>query len=146
MKIPCYPQSESAKPLSRVLGRTSERRDMARHEVSEVVAEFLEGIIEEVARGHVVSVPGFGAFGPWLIETRSALARDPSLRCKPKFSPARAFTLQVRNSAPASRSGKRKLSRHRRNHHHSAKRADRDRGVVMTKEQILASIQAQLSS
>lgn len=119
---------------------------MARHEVSEVVAEFLEGIIDEVARGHVVSVPGFGAFGPWLIETRSALARDPSLRCKPKFSPARAFTLQVRNSAPASRSGKRKLSRHRRNHHHSAKRADRVHGVVMTKEQILASIQAQLSS
>lgn len=145
MRIPCHSQSASAEPLKRVLVRASKRLDLSRYDVSNVAAVFLEEIMEEVASGHVVSIPGFGALGPWLIETRSALARDPSWRCKPVFSPARTFAVQVRNSAPANRNGKRKLSRHRRNHLPSAKEPRRVDLAVTTAEAIRASIRAQLA-
>ena len=49
-----------------------------------------KAVRNEVGQGNVVSLPGFGAFGAWLIESRAALARDSSPRCKPVFSPSRS--------------------------------------------------------
>lgn len=128
----------------RAIERAAQRYGSTRYEVAELMTLFLEAIADEVALGNVVSIPGFGAFGPWLIETRSAMARDSSWRCKPVFSPARPFSDLVRLSAPANRKGKRKISRHRRNHHASSKPDRESVGVITTMEAIRESIRKQL--
>ena len=145
MKLPCYSKSPSTEPLKRVLAETSYYHDMEREEVAAVVGTFLEELADEVAHGNVVSLPGFGAFGAWLIESRAALARDPSQRCKVQFSPARRFTEQVRKTAPAAQCAKKKLIRHRRNHSVWSRSGDRSSVPTLTPEEFRESIARQMA-
>lgn len=143
MTLPCYSKSPSAEPLKRVLVETSYRLDMEREEVAAVVGAFLEELADEVAHGHIVSLRGFGAFGAWLIESRAALGRDPSLRCKPLFSPAKKFSEHVRKTAPPTQCAKKQLIRHRRNH--SPRSGESPSVPTLTREEIRASIAKQMS-
>jgi nucleoid DNA-binding protein len=145
VNLSCFSKRASGEPLRRALTATSHRLDMEREQVEEVVAAFLEEVVDEVANGHVVSVPKFGAWAAWVIESPSALARDPSARCQPKFSPSRSFSEKVRHSAPATTWAKRRLARHRRNHALRLPTKDRTPLPEMTSAEIRASIKRQMA-
>jgi nucleoid DNA-binding protein len=145
VRLSCFSKCASGEPLRRALTSTSHRLDIERDQVGAVVAAFLEEVADEVAHGHVVSIPGFGAFGAWLIETRAALARDPSRRCKPAFSPSKRFYEQVRKSAPATRWAKGKLIRHRSNHSPRSMTTGSREVPVMTREEFFDSIARQMA-
>lgn len=144
MKIPGYSRREDAKPLQDAIDRTASMSGYDRYAVLRITTFFLESIAHEVCLGHAVGIPGFGVFAPWLIETRSALARDPRRRCKPVFSPARGFQEQVRWAAPASRKGKQKIAHHRRNHSISSGSTRCSARLFTSMEAIRQSINAQM--
>jgi nucleoid DNA-binding protein len=146
VNLGCFSKTASAEPLRRALTATSHRLDMEREQVAAVVAAFLEEVVDEVANGHVVSIPKFGAFAAWLIESPSALARDPTARCKPKFSPARSFNEQVRTSAPTTTWAKRRLIRHRRNHSPRSPMAGHGSLPTMTSAEFRDSIAKQMAN
>jgi nucleoid DNA-binding protein len=131
MRIPFESKSDTGRPLKDVLLRTASECGYTHYEVARVMTFFLEHLADEVTAGKVVRIPGFGAFGAWLIETASALARDPRPRCRPVFSPARGFQEQVRYAAPPNRGPKERLMRHRRNHAPATHR-DRSHSRVFT--------------
>jgi nucleoid DNA-binding protein len=145
VNLSCFSKKASGEPLRRALTATSHRLDMEREQVEAVVAAFLEEVVDEVANGHVVSIERFGMFAAWLIESPSALARDPSARCQPKFSPSRSFSEKVRHSAPATTWGKRRLARHRKNHALRLPTTGRASLPVMTSAEIRASIERQMA-
>lgn len=112
--------------------------------------QFLNTLAARAARrldphGHVVSIPGFGAFGEWLIETRATLARDPSRRCKPDFSLSKRFYEQVRKSASAARCAKGKLIRHRSNHSLRSMTTGSREVPVMTRNEFIDSKARQMA-
>lgn len=145
VNLSCFSKKASGEPLRRALTATSHRLDMEREQVEAVVAAFLEEVVDEVANGHVVSIEKFGAFAAWLIESPSALARDPSARCQPKFSPSRSFNERVRYSAPATTWAKRRLAKHRSNHALRLPTTGRGSLPEMTSAEIRQSIATQMA-
>ena len=144
MKIFAYSRRADALPLIDVVARTAHASGRSRYEVARTMTFFFEYLAEEIARGRVVSIQGFGAFGAWLDERKSVLAKDPVPRCRPEFSPARGLREAVALTAPFSGVGKRKLMNHRKSHSLGS-RATRTSSRVFTSAQaIREAIDAQL--
>ncbi len=143
MRIPYYSESEKAAPLLRCLQRSAQRMGMYEHSAALLMSFFFEEIANEVSKGRVIRIPGFGAFGAWVIENRAALARDPSRRCKPKFEPSRCFQQKVRWECPPDGVAKSRLQRYARNH--SPSRRDRQQcDVVSSAEAFRQDIDRQM--
>lgn len=144
IRIPFFARSESAAPLNRVIELTAADACVRSIDVAVTMSYFLQHLVDEVSLGRTVSIPGFGAFAPWLLESSAALARDPTPRCHPKFSPSRCFINQVRLEAPHTDMGKRDLQQHRR-HHSVGPRSDRSGSRTWTAMKAFRdSISAQL--
>lgn len=146
MRIYAFSNRADAEPLNNVVARTSYSCGRSRYEVARILTFFIEYLAEEIARGRVVSIQGFGAFGAWLDERKCVLAKDPVPRCRPEFSPARGLRETVALTAPFSRVGKRKLINHRKSHSLGS-RATRTSSRVFTSAQaIREAIDAQLGN
>lgn len=144
MRIFAFSKRSDAEPLNRVISRTSHASGRTKHEIARTMTYFFEYLSEEMAQGQVVSIQGFGAFGAWLDERKSVLAKDPIARCRPEFSPARGLREMVALTAPFSRVGKRKLTNHRKSHSLGS-RATRTSARVFTSAQaIREAIDAQM--
>jgi nucleoid DNA-binding protein len=145
MNLPFYSRREHAESLMRILDHVANKTGSSRYMVAFLMTYFLEGIADEVARGNKVRLPGFGLFAASLVERKAALARDPTPRCRPAFSPSRGFVEQVRLTAPVSKSGKQAISNHRRNHSSGSRSTQCSARVFKSGEAVRASIKAQLA-
>lgn len=145
MKLPFFAKSTDAQPLVRVIEAVAARHGCSTYEVALMMTTFFESVADEVCHGRVVTLPGFGKFGAALIERKSDLARDPTPRCKPAFSPSNGFIQQVRTCAPATPAAKRKLDRHRRRNHPSSRPGRSASRVFASAAAARASITAQLA-
>lgn len=61
--------------------------------VAMVMTHFLEAIADETCRGNVVSIPGFGMFGP--CEARNSAYVRPVRQCYPGFSAQNSYRRQL---------------------------------------------------
>ncbi|MEM7517370.1 MAG: hypothetical protein AAF368_10660, partial [Planctomycetota bacterium] len=144
MRIFAFSRRADAEPLNRVIAKAANDSGRSRYEVARTMTFFFEHLAEEVAHGRVVSIPGFGAFGAWLDERKSVLAKDPIPRCRPEFSPARGLREMVALTAPFSRVGKRKLTNHRKSHSLGSSATRTSSRVFTSAQAIRDSIDAQL--
>jgi len=122
IKVPFLAKSEQGLPLQRALDFAASKIGVSPYTMAMAATYFFEQLADEVARGRVVRVPGFGVFAPCLDERPQYLARRGGPRCVPRFSPARGFRMEVMLSAPPSRAGKTALKAHSSNHRVSDQR------------------------
>lgn len=116
ISIPFLAKSEQGLPLQRAVDLAATKLGLSEYSMAIAMTYFFEQIADEVARGHVVRIPGFGIFAPSLDERPQYLARRGGPRCVPRFSPSKGWQQEVMLRAPASRSGKAALKVHRSNH------------------------------
>lgn len=143
MKLPYYSKRKDMEPLNDAISRTVARSGYDRAAVIRIASFFLEHVADEVTRGRTVRIPSFGAFAPWLCETKAVKARHEHPCMKPVFAPARGFREQVRWTLP-SRKGKEDIKRYRRNHSLSSGSTKTSSRVVAGMEAIRQSIDAQM--
>lgn len=143
MKLPYYSKRKDMEPLNDAISRTVARSGYDRAAVIRIASFFLEHVADEVTRGRTVRLPSFGAFAPWLCETKAVKARHPHGCMKPVFAPSRGFREQVRWTIP-SRKGKEDIARYRRNHSLSSGSTKTSARVVTGMEAIRQSIDAQM--
>jgi len=115
MRIPYYSSSERAAPLQRCIDKAAREMGMSEYVVATVMSHFLEQIEEEVARGRMVRLPGFGAFGPKLF--RGTPVTGP--RYYPAFSSARCWKNLMRMFCKPSPAELEAIQQHRRRHNPS---------------------------
>jgi len=120
MQIPFITRSEKNKAVVRCFKKAADRAGVSEFKAGMVLLDFLEAICDEVAQGNVVSIPGFGAFGPYVWQPRIEGQQRFVL---PSFSGARPFRNLTKNVGCVERAqeGHDYMSRHRRNHHTSSK-------------------------
>ncbi len=119
MKIPFAPKSAGAQSLNRCVKAVAAQTNKHPEEVALLLTYFFEELACEVARGRMVTIPGFGAFGSYLHKPRNG---DVPFG-QPTFSACRPFRNEVRfGSAGAGASVTHaKMRNHRRNHHTSSR-------------------------
>jgi hypothetical protein len=81
-------------PLRRVLERTAQQTGETPEEAERLARIFFEHVVECMAAGRAVRIPGFGAFG-FAVNKRSITRRWPRRRYRPLFIPARPFGNQI---------------------------------------------------
>jgi nucleoid DNA-binding protein len=145
MKLPFFAKSSDAQPLMHVIQFVATRHGCSTYEVGLMMTSFFESLADEVSQGKAVTLPGFGKFAAVLIERKCDLARDPTPRCKPDFSPSVGFIQQVRTCAPPTPAGKRKLDRHRRRNHPSSRAGKSASRVFASSAAAREAIEAQLA-
>ena len=116
MNIPFLPDARSADPLRRIVQQAAARSGLSPQHVAIILSHGLEGIADEVSKGRVVTLPGFGAIFPVTRTTRARGTRTKVTQTVVRFSAARGFREQVRHGAPPSETGRRRYVRHMRNH------------------------------
>ena len=120
VKIPFMAAAEDAAPLRQCIATAAREAGMSEHLVAILMSRFFEEISEQVSRGRVVRIPGFGIFGP-----RAWTPRNAGLPyCFPAFSAARGFREQTKLCCPVDGAATEAVSRHRR-HHHTSSRPER---------------------
>ena len=144
VRIPFLSRSEDGQALQRCIDHAAERSALDSVAVAQVMSLFLEAIADEVSRGKIVRLPGFGMFAPEAIpERHRKMSRDPTPRCKPVFVPSRGFRAQVGAGALTSSTRELRLKRYRKNHS-SAQGRGAPR-VFMAMEAMRQQIDAQLA-
>lgn len=116
IRVPFLAKAEQSLPLQRAIDLAATKVGLSQYSMAIAMTFLLEQIADEVARGHVVRIPGFGMFAPSLDERPQYLARRGGPRCVPRFSPSKGWQQEVMLRAPPSRMGKAALKVHRSNH------------------------------
>ena len=111
--IPNLPR-EKAVPLKNVLERTAAEAGVSEHVAFAIMSHLVEAIADEVTKGRCVRIPGFGMFAPVAVDISRSNHKMP--RCRPVFSPTRAFRQQVMWGAPPNQEGKKAVARYRKSH------------------------------
>lgn len=120
VRIPFLSKSADRESLARCLDLAAERSGVGADAAVRVMSLFFEAVADELTKGRVVRVPGFGIFVPAPIPERHRRAsRNPTPRCKPSFSPSRGLRAQVALGAGPNPENIRILKRHRSNHANS---------------------------
>ena len=89
VRIPFLSKSADRESLARCLDLAAERSGVGADAAVQVMSLFFEAVADELTKGRVVRVPGFGIFVPAPIPERHRRAsRNPTPRCKPYFSPS----------------------------------------------------------
>ncbi len=122
IRLPFLAKAEQSLPLQRAIDLAATKVGLSQYSMAIAMSYFFEKLADEVARGRVVRVPGFGVFAPVLDERPQYLARRGGPRCVPRFSAAKGFRQEVMLSAPPSRAGKIALKAHSSNHRVSGQR------------------------
>lgn len=122
IRVPFLAKAEQSLPLQRALDLAATKVGLSQYSMAIAMSYFFEQLADEVARGRVVRVPGFGVFAPVLDERPQYMVRRGGPRCVPRFSAAKGFRQEVMLTAPPSRAGKTALKAHSSNHRVSDQR------------------------
>lgn len=123
VRVPFFSNVEQARPLQRSVGFAASQVGVTHFTGTLFVTHLLEAIVDEVANGRIVRVPGFGIFGPYLWTSRDTGEQAAF----PRFVAARGFRQHVRAICTADMSRNDELLRYQR-HHHPSSRPDRAHG------------------
>jgi nucleoid DNA-binding protein len=102
VRIPYLNKEEDHAPICEAVVRAAERAGIQPALMAIYMSQFLEQVGEQMIRGRVVRIPGFGAFGP-----KTRFRRVPSkftgdLPCAyPAFVPSAAIKREMRLRVPA---------------------------------------------
>lgn len=141
VRIPYLSSVEAGAPLQRCLDLAGDRSGVGVDGVVRVMTLFLEAIADEMTKGRVVRIPGFGLFAPAPIPLRHRkMSRDLTARTKPVFSPSRGLRAQVALGVGPKPENVRMLTRHRKNHQDSTSTARVFTAMQTFRDQVAAQI------
>lgn len=120
IQIPFGGTAASTEPLRRCIKRAASDMGVSEFHAAMLMSHFCEQVCCEVAMNRLVSVPGFGVFGPKVWTPR----HDPDEPgyCYPAFSAAVPFRNMVRAMCPPSGAALDAIDRRRRHSHPSSRR------------------------
>jgi nucleoid DNA-binding protein len=117
IRIPFLSRAADGQALQRCLNLAAGRSGVDVGAAAFVMSLLFEAIADELTKGRVVRVPGFGVFAPAAVpERHRRLSRFQSPRCKPVFSASRGFRAQVAMGVGPLPENAKLLSRHKKNH------------------------------
>lgn len=141
VRIPFMADHDKA-AIARIVDRTADAMGMEDAEVARCMSYFLEYTADEVTKGHVVSLAGFGQFHPVPHAKRLSGPRLKSARyAVPKFVASPAFRWQVAHGAPPNARGQQRYKNARAN---SVRRSMDHERVFSVQAKIRHSIAKQL--
>lgn len=142
IRVPFCSRGDKLRALQDVLDATARDTGYSSYEVARLMSFFIENVADEVTRGHVIRLPGFGLFGPWLDQRKWVLARWHPIHpvCRPVFVASRGFRQQVRYGSLPDPAAKQAIERARRNHSIGS-RPDKQHSRVFTAQ---AAFRAQI--
>lgn len=111
IRIPSLAKKENAEMAS-VIETAARRAGISDHEMLRLSTHLFEVLSDEISRGKIVTVPGFGKFAA--IYLKHFRARAGVMRAR--FSPSYALINQVRLCCPITTKGNRSLKLHEKNH------------------------------
>lgn len=114
IRIPSDSKQSKNEALARVIETTAANTGLDEYKVAEAMTWFLESLADEVTRGRMVQIPGFGAFFP--VPDAVAANRSRVRRCRVRFHPAVGFQQQVKHGSPPQETIARKYRNYRCNH------------------------------
>lgn len=130
---------EHAAGLEAVIESAAREAGVSDHEMLRISTHFLEALADEMSRGKIITIPGFGKFAAVYI--KHFRARAGVMRAR--FSPAAPLMNQVRLCCPITTKGNRALKVHEKNHHNAS--AAPSARPFAAFENIRRSIAAQMS-
>lgn len=115
VRIPYMSRREDMEPLQRCLAYAAREHGVTEFDVADIMSYFLEQITVELARGNMVSIPGWGCFAPM---PRRDVRGDKHLLgyAYPAFSAAVGFRQEVKYGSPPRDDTVEKFRRYQRNH------------------------------
>jgi len=113
MDLPGLQKGAVSEPLKRVVSKAAQEMGTSEQTIFLILSHLCEGIACEVAMDRVVSIPGFGAFGPESWTPRSGISPTHAV---PRFSASTQFRNEVRMSCPPFPKAEKQFKDHRRNH------------------------------
>lgn len=122
-----------------VIDRAAREAGVSDDQMLFYMSHFIEALADDVARGHIVTVPGFGKFAACYFKHH----RNQPHSMQPRFSPAVGFVQQTKLCAPVSTAGNTALKYHKINHHLSTRRISAR--VMTATEGIRESIRRQMA-
>jgi hypothetical protein len=144
MKLPGFPTREDARTFQSVVERVAQRTGRSPYEIVVLLSYAAEAVVDEVARGHILRIPGLGVIAACKDERRCVVRKFGKPIMTPRFAPARGFRAQVSLCAPISSKGKNAVQRHQRNHSSHAGPDECSSRASTTAESIRASIRKQM--
>jgi nucleoid DNA-binding protein len=112
------PTTKQGEPLQRTITKCAQKMGVSDHFAANLVAYFLEYTADEVTRGEIVRIPGFGIFAPYGYTPRK---KGLEKHCLPSFNGSRAFRNQLRAACPYRRHRNKEIDTYRRTNHGSSK-------------------------
>lgn len=116
VRVPFFSKSEHAAPLRRVVTHVADSMGVSHFLAAKLLTHAWQAIAEEIGRGNIVRVPGWGVYGPWLWT-----GKDGRRAVYPRFVAARPFRQQVRDCCTPEKSRNDVLRTFQRSHHPSSR-------------------------
>lgn len=107
---------DSDVPLQNVLARAARKAGLNSYQTAIVMTHFLESLVVEVCYGRVVTIPGFGQFGPWTYRSKQEKYKDLPPTCLPRFQASSPFKHEVMATAAPDMGVNATMTWYQRNH------------------------------
>lgn len=111
IRLPYFKHPAESAGINAVIENSARAAGIREDQMAIYMTHFFEALADEVSRGAIVSVPGFGKFAACLVKHPRTTAR-----MRPRFSAHRGFRHQTVLCAPFSTKGNRALKIHEGNH------------------------------
>lgn len=145
IRIPHATRQEEVQALKNAIERACVDSGVDEYTATMWLTRFLEAAADELTKGRVLSIPGFGLFVPYVLppSRRGSATPVPPL-CTVRFSAARPLRNQVRYGTPNEANNGRYI-KHCRNHHPSSDPKKENQRVFTAMKGMRDRISAQLS-
>jgi nucleoid DNA-binding protein len=114
VRIPGESKASKNEALRNCIEFAASHSGVDEYKVAEIMTLFLEQVADEMTKGRVLQIPGFGAFFP--VPDRHPPRKDQPRRCRVRFHPSVGFQQQVKYGSAPQDSVLRKFNNYRMNH------------------------------
>ena len=116
MRIPADGKSESYRPLNACVVRAANGTGISQQTAALVMSYFFEEMVEQMTKGRIVRIPGFGAFGPKIDASRRAKRANGRPVPRPSWSPSYGVYTQILHCCPTDTISSGQMRKHQQNH------------------------------
>lgn len=143
IRIPSETRTTKNESLRRMIDKATAETGVDNYLVANVLSWCLQELADEVTKGRIVQIPGFGAFFP--VPDAKANNRDGVRRCRVRFHASVGFQQQVKLGAPPQNSVRQRYLTYRKNHSAGDNVAGNSSRVFTAMDRFRESIAAQLA-
>jgi hypothetical protein len=95
IKLPYHNSVKDAEGIGMAVQKAAERAQMSPRDYAYIMTFLFEEIVNQVCKGKIVTMPGFGQWGPWAYSGGWKATKDLPPVCLPRFQASRCFRNEV---------------------------------------------------